>query len=152
MYHYADKSKSTLTVKQVKKLWNTEFKDEFKWPMKGTKMKTLPGVYRNRPNAYPLTLRPSNRQFNPNGLPMGIEEYRIIMGFPRNFKIYFDNSNKTYWLNKARNTLSKGSVYEVGIWFKNVLKIKIKLKSTMRAYVYTRMYTCKELSYSYAIG
>lgn len=65
MYHYADKSKSTLTVKQVKKLWNTEFKDEFKWPMKGTKMKTLPGVYRNRPNVYPLTLRPSNRQFNP---------------------------------------------------------------------------------------
>ena len=111
-----------LTVKQVKKLWNTEFKDEFKWPMKGTKMKTLPGVYRNRPNAYPLTLRPSNRQFNPNGLPMGIEEYRIIMGFPRNFKIYFDNSNKTYWLNKARNTLSKGSVYEVGIWFKKCIK------------------------------
>ena len=122
MYHYADKSKSTLTVKQVKKLWNTEFKDEFKWPMKGTKMKTLPGVYRNRPNVYPLTLRPSNRQFNPNGLPMGIEEYRIIMGFPRNFKIYFDNSNKTYWLNKARNTLSKGSVYEVGIWFKKCIK------------------------------
>lgn len=35
---------------------------------------------------------------------------------------------------------------------KNVSKIKIKLKSTMRAYVYTRMYTCKELSYSIAIG
>ena len=44
------------------------------------------------------------------------------MGFPRNFKIYFDNSNKTYWLNKARNTLSKGSVYEVGIWFKKCIK------------------------------
>ena len=35
---------------------------------------------------------------------------------------------------------------------KNVLKIKIKLKSTMRAYVYTRIHAHKELSYSIAIG
>mgnify|MGYP000592020935 FL=1 len=35
---------------------------------------------------------------------------------------------------------------------KNVLKIKIKLKSTMRTYVYTRIHVCKELSYSIAIG
>lgn len=26
MYHYADKSKTTLTVAQVRKLWKTEFK------------------------------------------------------------------------------------------------------------------------------
>ena len=31
---------------------------------------------------------------------------------------------------------------------KNVSKIKIKLKSTMRAYVYTRIHACKELSFS----
>ena len=35
---------------------------------------------------------------------------------------------------------------------KNVLKIKIKLKSTMRTHAYTRIHACKELSYSYAIG
>lgn len=35
---------------------------------------------------------------------------------------------------------------------KNVLKIKIKLKSTMRAYVYTRIHAYKELSFSYTKG
>lgn len=118
MYKYWDESKTTLTVDQVHELWNGKFKDEFKWPMKTQKMKTLPGVYRNRNKAYPLTLRPSNRQFNPEGYPMGLEEYRVIMGFPKRFKVYYDDSNPTYWLNKARNALSKGAVYEVGKWFK----------------------------------
>lgn len=122
MYHYKDKNKQTLTVKEVRKLWTGEFKDEYKWPMKTLKMKTLPGVYRNRPNAYPLTVRPSSRQFNPSGNPMGLEEYRVIMGFPKKFKVYFNKEAKTYWLNKGRNTLTKGSVYEVGKWFKICLK------------------------------
>lgn len=121
MYHYADKTKTTLTVAQVRKLWRTEFKKEYKWPMKTQKMKTLPGVYRNRRNAQPLTVRPSSRQFNPHGRIMGLEEYRVIMGFPENFKVHFDKANPTYWLNKGRNTLTKGSVYEVGIWFRRCL-------------------------------
>lgn len=122
MYHYKDKTKQTLTVKQVRDLWNGEFKEEFKWPMKTLKMKTLPGVYRNREEAYPLTLRPSSRQFNPQGNPMGLEEYRVIMGFPKKYKVYFNPEARTYWLNKGRNTLAKGSVYEVGKWFKKCLK------------------------------
>lgn len=122
MYRYYDKSKRTLTVDEVHKLWNGKFKKEFKWPMKGTKMKTLPGVYRNRANAYPLTLRPSNRQFNPEGWPMGLEEYKLIMGFPDKYKIYFNSSDKTYWLNKARNALSKGAVAEIGQWIKLCIK------------------------------
>lgn len=125
MYHYNDPKKTTLTVKQVRELWNGEFKDEFKWPMKTQKMKTLPGVYRNRKNTYPLTVRPSSRQFNPEGNPMGLEEYKIIMGFPKKFKIYFNSENKTYWLNKGRNTITKGSVYEVGKWFKLSLRKSI---------------------------
>lgn len=125
MYHYNDPKKTTLTVKQVRELWNGEFKDEFKWPMKTQKMKTLPGVYRNRKNTYPLTVRPSSRQFNPEGNPMGLEEYKIIMGFPKKFKIYFNSEDKTYWLNKGRNTITKGSVYEVGKWFKLSLRKSI---------------------------
>ena len=121
MYHFNDKNKRTLTVNEVKSLWNGDFMDEWKWPMKGTKMKTLPGVYRNKPTAYPLTIRPSNRQFNPSGLPMGLEEFRVIMGFPKRYKVYFDPKDRTYWLNKSRNALSKGSVYEVGKWFKRCL-------------------------------
>lgn len=127
MYRYWDESKTTLTVDEVHKLWNGKFSKEFKWPMKTQKMKTLPGVYRNRYNAYPLTLRPSNRQFNPQGYPMGLEEYRVIMGFPKRFKVYFDPNDPTYWLNKGRNALSKGAVYEVGKWFKICLFKAIKV-------------------------
>ena len=130
MYHYSDKSKKTLTVKEVKNLWLGEFKKEYKWPMKNTKMKTLPGVYRNRKNSYPLTVRPSNRQFNPDGDIMGLEEYRIIMGFPKRFKVYMDTENLNYWLNKGRNTLTKGSVYEVGVWFKKCLKKQFRNMET----------------------
>ena len=92
-------------------------------------MKTLPGVYRNRLEAPPLTLRPSNRQFNPEGYPMGLEEFRVIMGFPKKFKVYYEKSNPTYWLNKGRNALSKGAVYEVGLWFKKCLKKAIRDKA-----------------------
>lgn len=122
MYHFNDKTKQGLTVSQVRKLWNTEFKDNYKWPMKTLKMKTLPGVYRNRLNTYPLTARPSSRQFNFYGEIMGLEEYRIIMGFPKKFRIFFDESERGYWLNKGRNTLTKGSVFEVGKWFGKQLK------------------------------
>lgn len=122
MYKYWDESKTTLTVAEIRKLWTGKFKNEYKWPMKGHRMRTLPGVYRNRWNAYPLTIRPSSRQFNPNGNPMGLEEFRIIMGFPKRYRVYFDDSNPTYWLNKGRNALSKGSVYECGIWVKRCLR------------------------------
>ena len=80
-------------------------------------MKTLPGVYRNRKDAYPLTIRPANRQFNPYGKVMGLEEFRVIMGFPPEFRVYFDENQWNYWLNKGRVTLSKGACYEIGLWF-----------------------------------
>lgn len=121
MYDYRDKEKKTLTVDRIKYLWRHDFKEYYKWPMIGTKMKTLPGVYRNRKNSFPMTARPSSRQFNHKGLPMGLEEYRVIMGFPEKFKVYFDESDRVYWLNKGRNTLTKGAVYEVGLWFKKCL-------------------------------
>lgn len=117
MYHPNDPEKKTLTVGQVKKLWKTEFRDEFKWPVRKARMKTLPGVYRNRKDSYPLTLRPANRQFNPYGKVIGLEEFRVIMGFPKEFRIYFDENNWNYWLNKGRVTLSKGACYEIGLWF-----------------------------------
>lgn len=126
MYKYWDESKTTLTVKEIRELWNGKFKNEHKWPMKGHKMRTLPGVYRNRANAYPLTLRPSSRQFNPDGNPMGLEEFRVIMGFPKRYKVHFDTRKPVYWLNKGRNAISKGSVYECGIWVKRCLRSSLK--------------------------
>lgn len=122
MYDYRElPEKKNLTVKQIYDLWNHDFKDEYKWPIKTKKMKTLPGVYRLREDRYPMTLRPADRQFRPDGWPLGIQDYRRIMGFPKDFKIYMDERRLQYYLNKARYTLAKGSVYQVGEWFKQCI-------------------------------
>lgn len=125
MYYYSDKTRRSLTVEEVKELWQGEFKEWYRWPMFGHKMNTLPGVYRNKWLSPPLTLRPSNRQFNPDGTIIGLEEYRVIMGFPKYYKVYFDESNKTFWLNKARVAYTKGSVFEVGLWIWKILRNKV---------------------------
>ena len=123
MYDYRKlPNKKNLTVKEIHKLWKTDFNDEKKWPIKTANMSTLPGVYRLEKNKAPLTLRPADRQFRPDGWPLGIQDFKNIMGFPESFKVYMDQTEYLYWLNKARYTLAKGSVYQVGIWFKRCLK------------------------------
>lgn len=126
MYDYRKlPKKKNLTVRKIQKLWLGDFSDENKWPIKTAKMKTLPGVYRLDEGTYPLTLRPADRQFRPDGYPLTIQDFRRIMGFPKKFQIYLKNNIKDpdylYWLNKARYTLAKGSVYEVGLWFKKCI-------------------------------
>ena len=132
MYDYRKlPEKKNLTVRQVRQLWTHDFKDEKKWPIKTAKMSTLPGVYRLEYDKPPLTLRPADRQFRPDGYPLGVEDFKAIMGFPKKFRIYLHENQGTsekdfkdhhYWLNKARYTIAKGSVYEVGLWFKRCLK------------------------------
>lgn len=123
MYDYRKlPEKKNLTVRQVRQLWTHDFKDEKKWPIKTAKMSTLPGVYRLELDKPPLTLRPADRQFRPDGYPLGINDFKTIMGFPKKFRIYIDQENYLYWLNKARYTIAKGSVYEVGLWFKKCIK------------------------------
>ena len=123
MYDYRKlPEKKNLTVEKIQVLWNSAFKNEKKWPIKTEKMSTLPGVYRLELDKPPLTLRPADRQFRPDGYPLGIKDFKAIMGFPKQFKIYIDQENYLYWLNKARYTIAKGSVYEVGIWFRKCLK------------------------------
>lgn len=123
MYDYRKlPAKKNLTVRKIQLLWNSDFKNEKKWPIKTAKMSTLPGVYQLELDKPPLTLRPADRQFRPDGYPLGINDFKAIMGFPKQFKIYIDQENYLYWLNKARYTIAKGSVYEVGLWFKKCLK------------------------------
>lgn len=114
--------KTNLTVRQIHKLWKEDFSGEYKWPIKTAKMHTLPGVYRLREDRYPLTVRPADRQFRPDGWPLGIKDFKRIMGFPEDFKILIDPNDYLATLNKARYTLCKGSVCEVGIWFKKCLE------------------------------
>lgn len=123
MYDYRKlPEKKNLTVEKIQLLWNSAFKNEKKWPIKTAKMSTLPGVYRLELDKPPLTLRPADRQFRPDGYPLGILDFKAIMGFPKQFKIYIDQENYLYWLNKARYTIAKGSVYEISVWFKRCLK------------------------------
>lgn len=126
MYDYRNlPDKTCLTVKAIHKLWVKDFKNEKKWPIKTAKMATLPGVYRLEADKAPLTVRPADRQFRPDGWPLGILDFRNIMGFPENYRLFMDNSSEKsylYWLNKSRYTLAKGSVYEVGLWFYQNLK------------------------------
>ena len=123
MYDYRKlPQKKNLTVKAIHKLWKTDFKGEKKWPIKTAKMSTLPGVYRLEADKAPLTLRPADRQFRPDGWPLGINDFKNIMGFPKSYQVFMNHGDYLYWLNKARYTLAKGSVYQVGIWFKRCLK------------------------------
>lgn len=123
MYDYRKlPEKKNLTVEKIQVLWNSAFKQEKKWPIKTAKMSTLPGVYRLELDKPPLTLRPADRQFRPDGYPLGIKDFKAIMGFPKRFRIYIDQEDYLYWLNKARYTIAKGSVYEISIWFKRCLK------------------------------
>lgn len=123
MYDYRKlPEKKNLTVEKIQVLWNSAFKNEKKWPIKTAKMSTLPGVYRLELDKPPLTLRPADRQFRPDGYPLGINDFKTIMGFPKKFRIYIDQENYLYWLNKARYTIAKGSVFEIAIWFKRCLK------------------------------
>lgn len=123
MYDYRKlPEKKNLTVEKIQVLWNSDFKNEKKWPIKTAKMSTLPGVYRLELDKAPLTLRPADRQFRPDGYPLGILDFKAIMGFPKAYKIFMDEGNYLYWLNKARYTIAKGSVYEISVWFKRCLK------------------------------
>lgn len=123
MYDYRKlPAKKNLTVRKIHLLWNSDFKNEKKWPIKTAKMSTLPGVYRLELDKAPLTLRPADRQFRPDGYPLGILDFKAIMGFPKAYKIFMDEGNYLYWLNKARYTIAKGSVYEISVWFKRCLK------------------------------
>lgn len=123
MYDYRKlPAKKNLTVRKIQLLWNSDFKNEKKWPIKTAKMSTLPGVYRLELDKAPLTLRPADRQFRPDGYPLGILDFKAIMGFPKAYKIFMDEGNYLYWLNKARYTIAKGPVYEISIWFKRCLK------------------------------
>ena len=126
MYDYRKlPDKTCLTVREIHGLWMRDFKNEKKWPIKTAKMATLPGVYRLEADKPPLTVRPADRQFRPDGWPLGILDFRNIMGFPENYQLFMDNSSEKsylYWLNKSRYALAKGSVYEVGLWFYQVLR------------------------------
>lgn len=118
MYDYRDHKKGNLTLAQVKALWEGDFSDEYKWPIKSKKMQTLPGVYRNKEDGYPMTVRKESRQFRWDGENHTPRELAMFQGLPFSFKLYMDESERNYWLNKARLTIAQSPPFEIGSWFK----------------------------------
>lgn len=112
-----------LTYRQIQEYWlNNPKKKRFETGE--NKMKNAPGVYRNLPGDYPLTVRKGNREFNSQGLQMTPRERARIMGIPDKFKLLNNPKNITNTINKANVTVTKCFPYEVSLWFKKCL-IKI---------------------------
>lgn len=97
-----------------------------RWPVGGV-MNNQPGVTRNTVGNPPLTVRKQNRQFGTTGLVLSPREMANIQGVPLCFKIFVDLNQRVYWLNKARASVTKCAVYEVGVWFMRcIMEIRSK--------------------------
>lgn len=105
-----------IPLKDVQRFWK-ENPTTSRWVVKDRKFSTAPGVYRNLKDKYPSTARKANRQFNPRGLQMSPRELARIQGVPDDFKIFMQEANKQYWINKGRATVTKTPPYEIGQWF-----------------------------------
>ncbi len=91
----------------------------------GNHLNNAPGVYRNREQDLPSTVRKGNREFNPEGLPMSPRERARIQGIPDDFVIIGPDTHpglsyKTM-LNKGRVTVASTPPYEIGLWIKDIL-------------------------------
>lgn len=115
-----------MSVGDIQKVWLSN-NDMKRWEVVGERFTTAPGVYRNLNNEFPKTARKSERQFNPDGLPMSPRELARIQGIPDSFKIFIDRDNLQYSINKARVTVTKCPPYNFSSWVKRcLLKIYIK--------------------------
>lgn len=85
------------------------------WPVTKGKMKTAPGVYINRTNDIPLTVRKTNRQFNPEGEQMSPRELARIQGIPDRFFLWDNNGSQS--INKGRVTVANTPPMEIAYWF-----------------------------------
>jgi len=113
-------SKFKISLKEVQAFWLANPKLRH-WPIYNGKMNTAPGVYINRENDYPLTVRKTNRQFNPEGIQMSPRELGRIQGVTDNFLFYISNSLTTT-INKGRITVGNTPPMDLGFWILSKLK------------------------------
>jgi site-specific DNA-cytosine methylase len=111
-----------ITYRDAQSIWNSEFKDQGRWHV-GGKMNNQPGVSRNLPYTFPLTVRKQNRQFGTKGLVLSPREMANIQGVPESFNLHFEGKDIIYWINKARLTVTKTMPHDIAKWFaKQVLR------------------------------
>lgn len=116
-----------LNLGEIREEWNKpENQSKKSWDAtthgKG-RMKTLPGVYRNRSHDYPRAVLRNNRQFDPKGNIMSPRQLANIQGIPTDFKLYYDPNKLIYCLNKARVTIAKSPPHDIGSWFYRRIKL-----------------------------
>ena len=112
-------------IANIQREWLTNRSLDKRWKVLDRKFTTAPGVYRNQYLDFPATVRPTNRQYNPNGEMMSPRELARIQGISDEFNIYYDTKFKKYCINKGRVTVTKTPPMEVGIWFfKQLIKVK----------------------------
>lgn len=127
---HMEKNFKRLNLGEVREVWNEEDNQKRKsWNAethgKG-RMKTLPGVYRNRSGDLPRAVLRNNRQFDPKGNIMSPRQLANIQGIPTEFKLYYNPDKLTYCLNKARVTIAKSPPHEIGLWFYQRIRKIIK--------------------------
>lgn len=117
------KDKRQITYFEAMKLWNSDFEGKARWHV-GGKMNNQPGVSRNLPDTFPLTVRKQNRQFGTSGLVLSPREMANIQGVPKSYTLVYKKGQKNYWINKGRLTVTKTMPYEIGKWFaKQVIRL-----------------------------
>lgn len=114
-------AKRRMSFEEIAQEWQTRLKGKKRWLSPGYTFSTAPGVYRNLNKDYPATARKANRQFDESGLALTPRQLARIMGIPDKFDIYTDKGKHNYWINKGRNTVTKGMVFEVPVWVKRCL-------------------------------
>lgn len=107
-----------ISLTDAKQFWQDNPKLRH-WPVKEGKMNTAPGVYINRFNDIPLTVRKTNRQFNPDGEQMSPRELARIQGIPDDFKLLdsYPGVTTTTLINKGRITVANTPPMEIPKWF-----------------------------------
>ena len=115
-----------LNLKEIRDEWNKpENQNKKSWDAKTHgkgRMKTLPGVYRNRLTDLPRAVLRNNRQFDPYGNIMSPRQLANIQGVDTEFKLYYDPTKLNYCLNKARVTIAKSPPMDIGKWFYRKIK------------------------------
>lgn len=115
-------AKKRLSIEQIQLEWRTRLIHKSRWITEnGEKFSSAPGVYRNLNHRHPATARKANRQFDHDGQMLTPRQLARVMGVPDEFKIYMELEKRNYWINKSRTLITKGMVYEVGLWFKKCL-------------------------------
>ena len=126
--HITEPLSEVITLYAGYKIKLSECRDEWlrrgakRWTVEGRNFTTAPGIYLNPIDSYPATARKQNRQFNHKGVTMSPRELARIMGVPDSFKLWYDDKQRKYSINKARVTCTKCPPFEVGLWFKQCIK------------------------------